>query len=262
MKNQILEAVGELADLLAQEDPEIGAEDLREAITTGYIDPDEIGEAFITGVMESLGLENNLAQRRDDKIEKVLSALNSSQELTHQMGMPPARWVNADRRRLAKKIVDALQPKKTESISVGPGETGIKTRRYHGPVHVSTMTVSGSGSVGIDLGDAPKGEGKGDDAPYPLNNYGEKAPAVPAHALRIESPKEIATRTNGKFKVEEGGAALLAYTAANLAATVAHDQIRHALTEALKHTKVDHPMAQEVMVRELRAILKTLGGDL
>lgn len=85
-----------------------GAEWLREAIMTDHIQPDDLGEYFISGLMERLGLENDLAQRREDKIQKVLLVLDTIMVFVFQKHAPPVQSTAADRRKLAEAIVDKL----------------------------------------------------------------------------------------------------------------------------------------------------------
>jgi hypothetical protein len=105
MKKEILDAVKELGELLAQESPELSEEELRDAIMTSHVLPDEIGEAFIVSFLEGLGLENNLEQRHDDRVQKLLSPLNEILLEALTIGRLPTE---PGLRKLAGRLVKAL----------------------------------------------------------------------------------------------------------------------------------------------------------
>jgi hypothetical protein len=79
--------------------------ELREAIMTDHVTPDQIAEAFVVSMLEGLGLENNLETRRDDKVDAVLSVFS---EVIGEKYVPE----KAAMRRFAERIVDAIAGKK------------------------------------------------------------------------------------------------------------------------------------------------------
>jgi hypothetical protein len=89
-----------------KEDEELDEDTLRDAITTGHITPDEIAEAFVVSVLEALGLENNIKERREDRIEASLRALEDG-ALTAPRGQLSYSERKA-RRAVMGKIVDAI----------------------------------------------------------------------------------------------------------------------------------------------------------
>jgi hypothetical protein len=112
MKEVILSKAHEVGLDFADHDRKYGddldKETLLDAILTGHVMPDELGEVFIWGVLENLGLENNLTQRREDKIEAIQEEMFRSFE----EGLLGARPSKKDIRAVAERIVDAVKTKR------------------------------------------------------------------------------------------------------------------------------------------------------
>lgn len=75
---------------------------LQDALMTGHITPDELAETFVTSVLGTLGLENNVEQRREDKIDALLPVLR---ELFMKAGVPKTQTTL---RKAAEKLVEAV----------------------------------------------------------------------------------------------------------------------------------------------------------
>lgn len=84
-----------------KDDEELDEATLLDAFHTGHVTPFALGEAFIEGVFEGLGLEDSLEQRRDDAIEAIELVLHREHIFAS----------SKDRLQLAQKIVDALHGK-------------------------------------------------------------------------------------------------------------------------------------------------------
>jgi hypothetical protein len=114
MKQIILDTAADaglaFADYARKEDEALDQDTLRDALHTGHVSPDEIAETFITSVLENLGLENDLLQRREDKVEKVLKVLGP---FLVAFSMPPI--MKEVGREVAEKIVDALYKKPVDT---------------------------------------------------------------------------------------------------------------------------------------------------
>ncbi len=106
MKEHILNKVTDAGSNFASdnEDDELDEETLRDAIMTGHVTPDELGEAFVCSVLDNLGLENTLAQRRADRIEAIQAEMVRSFE----EGLLEGRASKRDIRALAERFVDAI----------------------------------------------------------------------------------------------------------------------------------------------------------
>ena len=89
-----------------KEDEALDGDTLREAFLTGHVTPDELAEAFILSVLENLGLENNIEQRREDRIEKALVALEEGRS-----SITPWTPLPKTRRAFVEKLVDAIYQK-------------------------------------------------------------------------------------------------------------------------------------------------------
>ncbi len=114
MKETVLDRIDvagyEFAVVGRRGDEDLDEDTLHDAIVTGHIAPDEIGEAFIVSVLESLGLDSKLEQRRLDRIEKIRGALVASFE----MGLLERRASREDLEKVAEKIICALFTEKHE----------------------------------------------------------------------------------------------------------------------------------------------------
>lgn len=114
MRNIILDKAADaglnFAKYDRKEDEELDQDTLRDAIMTDHVTPDEIAEAFVISALESLGFENDLKQRREDKIQKVLEVISSTRTLMFVASpfRPPTLAMSSELRLFAEKVVDAM----------------------------------------------------------------------------------------------------------------------------------------------------------
>lgn len=102
MKERILGMAKDAGLSFSRKDEQLDTDTLRDAFQTGHVTPDEFGETFVRSVLEGLGLENDLVQRREDKIEKALAAFEANRH-----SITPWTPLAEKRRAFVEKLIDA-----------------------------------------------------------------------------------------------------------------------------------------------------------